>query len=53
MCLDGNLSICYNNNIEVLKTVETILIPSELKELTLQPIKNAKVLEVYIDNKVS
>ena len=48
MCLEGNVSICYNEKIETLKIGETILIPAELKELTLQPIKNAKVLEVYI-----
>ncbi len=48
MCLDGDVSICYNEKIETLKTGETILIPAELKELILQPTKNAKILEVYI-----
>jgi len=48
MCLEGNVSICYNEKIETLKIGETILIPAELKELVLKPKNSAKILEIYI-----
>lgn len=49
ICLEGELTIKYNpDNNETLKKGETILIPAELKELTLQPNNYSKILEVYV-----
>lgn len=48
MCIEGNIDICYEDKTESLKTGETILIPAELKELTLKPNGSSKILEVYI-----
>ncbi len=49
LCVEGNVSIIYDNNkTETLKAGETILIPAELKEITLMPKENSKILEVYL-----
>ncbi len=50
MCLDGEFDIKYfEQHPEKVKKGETILIPAELKNLKLNPVKQAKILEVYID----
>ena len=48
ICIEGNIEICYEYKTVSLKTGETILIPAELKELSIKPNNNAKILEVYI-----
>ncbi len=48
MCVDGTCNIEYDEGEEVLTKGETILIPASLRELTLVPDKNCKVLEVYV-----
>ena len=48
ICIEGNIEICYEDKTVSLKTGETILIPAELKELSIKPNNNAKILEVYI-----
>ncbi len=49
MCLDGEFEIDYNNEEKtIVKKGESILIPSELKHLTLNPIGKAECLEVYL-----
>ena len=49
ICLDGEFDIVYN---EIEKTNiskgELVLLPAELNAIELQPINNAKILEVYI-----
>lgn len=49
MCPEGNLSLQYSEGAEKLKAGETILIPAEINEISLQPDGNAKLLEVYIE----
>lgn len=48
MCIDGVSKIEYDGGEEALAKGETILIPASLRELTLAPNKNCKILEVYI-----
>lgn len=49
MCLDGQFEINYNNQEKMqVKKGESVLIPSELKCLTLKPIGKTECLEVYI-----
>ncbi len=49
MCIEGEFYIDYgiDKNLKV-ATGETILIPAELKEIELKPVKQAKLLEVFI-----
>jgi mannose-6-phosphate isomerase len=52
MCLSGGFSIGYNNTeLEPVKTGETVLLPADLKNVTLIPDKQATILEVYIKGK--
>lgn len=48
MCLDGELEILTELHTVKIHKGETVLIPASLKKLTLKPIKNSKLLEVYI-----
>lgn len=50
MCIEGSFEIIYSDNQkETLAKGETVLIPAELKEITLKPLKLAMILEVYIE----
>lgn len=50
LCIEGELFVNYAaNKSEKLVKGETILIPADLKELSLNPINSATVLEVYIE----
>ena len=50
MCLEGEFEIIYyEKEVEKIKKGETILIPAELKNLKLNPVRQTKILEVYID----
>jgi mannose-6-phosphate isomerase len=50
ICLDGKLKIrYYDNDQETLEKGETILVPAEIRNLTLLPEKSSKILEVYIE----
>jgi mannose-6-phosphate isomerase len=52
MCLSGSFSIgYYNKETETVKTGETVLLPADLKNVTLIPEKQARILEVYIKGK--
>lgn len=48
-CLKGELIINYGEENEVIKTGESILIPAELKSLTLVPKQYSEIIEVFID----
>lgn len=51
MCLEGEVEIdIESGNHETIKKGETVLIPAELKSLTLIPKVSSKILEVYINN---
>jgi len=49
LCIDGELDICYGENAsEHLSIGETVLIPADLKEITLIPLKSATILEIFL-----
>lgn len=49
ICLDGEFEINYNDKEKIqVKKGESVLIPSELDNLTLNPIGKAECLEVYL-----
>ncbi len=49
MCLEGSFTLVYNENQSInVNKGETILIPACLKNLFLQPEKEAELLEIYI-----
>ncbi len=49
MCTEGNILIEYTDNqIETLKTGQSVLIPNSLNKLSLTATANANLLEVYI-----
>ena len=49
LCIEGNAEIHYNDNdYETITKGETVLIPADLKEITLKPIESATVLEIFI-----
>ncbi len=49
MCVKGEVSIVYNDdNIEVIRKGETILIPANLSKFEIKATENSELLEVYI-----
>ncbi len=49
ICIEGELNINYGEgNFESLTKGETVLIPADLKELTLEPKESAMILEIFI-----
>jgi mannose-6-phosphate isomerase len=52
MCIEGQFTIHYRNNeLETVVKGETVLLPAEIKNVSLLPEKTAKILEVYIEGK--
>ena len=50
ICLDGEFSISWDGNSENVTKGETVLLPAMIKEVTLKPINEARLLEVYINS---
>jgi mannose-6-phosphate isomerase len=48
ICTEGEFLICWDNNSEKVIKGETVLLPSMIKEVTLKPLNEAQVLEIYI-----
>ena len=48
MCIEGEFDIEYNKNIVSCSKGETVLIPAELKNISLLPKEKSKLLEIYI-----
>ena len=48
MCVEGKASISYPGGLEEISMGETVLIPSELKNLAIIPSEATTLLEVYI-----
>lgn len=49
MCLEGGLAIAYNDEEVVpMRKGETVLLPADLKNVTLIPLPSTKILEIYI-----
>jgi mannose-6-phosphate isomerase len=54
MCIEGRLAIRFRNNeSETIKKGETVLLPAEIKKISLSSEKTAKILEVYVEDRVS
>lgn len=50
ICIEGKLKINYGEvETEILSKGETILIPADLKELTITPFESALILEIFIE----
>jgi len=48
LCVEGEYILKYEGGFEQIKTGEVVLIPAILNEIEIQPMKSAKILEVYI-----
>lgn len=48
MCTEGSFRILWNNNSEVVRKGETVLLPAFLREIILKPEPFATLLEIYI-----
>jgi mannose-6-phosphate isomerase len=53
LCLSGSFKIVYPEGNVIVSKGETVLLPSEIGHVDLQPIHDADILEVYIDTKLS
>jgi mannose-6-phosphate isomerase len=49
ICTEGAFTIRWEGETETIEKGETVLVPAMIKEVVLEPIGEAKVLEVYID----
>jgi mannose-6-phosphate isomerase len=52
ICTDGEFIIKYEDNEETMKKGDTVLVPAMIKEFMLQPVGEATLLEIYIDEDV-
>ena len=52
ICLEGEFSICWDGNSERVTKGETVLLPAMIKEVTLKPANEARLLEVYINSEI-
>ena len=50
MVLQGEFHINFNNDSAHVKLGESVLLPASLENITLHPLKESKILEVYIIN---
>jgi mannose-6-phosphate isomerase len=50
ICLEGEFSVCWDGNSEMVTKGETVLLPAMIKEVTLKPLNEARLLEVYINS---
>ena len=48
LCVEGEYVLKYASGFEQVKAGEVVLIPALLNEIEIQPMKTAKVLEIYI-----
>ena len=49
ICMDGEFLICWDGNSDRVTKGETVLLPAMIKEVTLKPINEASLLEVFIN----
>jgi len=50
ICTEGEFLLCWDNNSEKVTKGETVLLPAMIKEVTLKPADQAKLLEIYINS---
>ena len=50
ICLEGEFSIRWDGNSEKVTKGDTVLLPAMIREVTLKPVNEARLLEVYINS---
>ena len=50
ICIDGEFIICWDDTSEKITKGETVLLPAMIKEVTLKPVNEARLLEIYINS---
>jgi mannose-6-phosphate isomerase len=50
ICIEGEFRISWNGQTEKAQKGETVLLPAEIKNVTLIPSGSARLLEIYIDS---
>ena len=53
ICLEGEFSIFWDGNSEKVIKGETVLLPAMIKEVSLKPSNEARLLEVFINSEIS
>jgi mannose-6-phosphate isomerase len=53
ICIEGEFLICWDGNSDKVTKGETVLLPAMIKEVTLKPIIEARLLEVYINSEIA
>lgn len=53
ICIEGEFTIRWDGETETVVKGETVLLPAMIKEVVLEPIGEAQLLEVFIDNEGS
>ncbi|MCX6326426.1 MAG: class I mannose-6-phosphate isomerase [Bacteroidia bacterium] len=53
ICIDGELLIRWDENSEKVSKGETVLLPAMIKEVILEPIGEARILEIFINSENS
>jgi mannose-6-phosphate isomerase len=53
ICTEGEFMINWDGNSEVVTKGETVLLPAMIKEVTLKPLKETQILEIYINSEVA
>lgn len=52
ICIEGEFHIKWEENLDQVKKGETILLPAMIKEVLLEPVGHASLLEVYVNVEV-
>jgi len=50
ICIDGEFLICWDDTSEKVTKGETVLLPAMIKEVTLKPVNEARLLEIYVNS---
>jgi mannose-6-phosphate isomerase len=50
ICLEGEFALCWDGNSEKVAKGETVLLPAMIKEVSLKPMQETRLLEVYINS---
>ncbi len=53
ICIEGDLLICWDECSESVSKGETVLLPAMIKEVTLEPSEEARILEIFINQQES
>lgn len=53
ICIEGEFLICWDGNQEKISKGQTVLLPAMIKEIMLEPIKEAHLLEIFINSESS